>query len=197
MAELTKEKNLSGMHSEMLTGRSHQAFFSAMEEENFVYPGAFDVDFNQQAEFDATLLTSPEVNAKIRQLMKEGYGNIVVQNPLAKHSLGICILNRLKLTFEGSLGYFGCGLIDGPNVHITGRVGWSCAENMMAGTVVIEKNAGSTFGAAIRGGGLRLGGYVGGIALALASEEVAIRSVFPHEIDTFDPYEGEVRVWKS
>jgi glutamate synthase domain-containing protein 1 len=32
--------------------------------------------------------------------------------------------------------------------------------------------------------------------IALASEEVAIRSVFPHEIDTFDPYEGEVRVWK-
>jgi methylamine---glutamate N-methyltransferase subunit A len=33
--------------------------------------------------------------------------------------------------------------------------------------------------------------------IALASEEVAIRSVFPHEIDTFDPYEGDVRVWKS
>ncbi len=33
--------------------------------------------------------------------------------------------------------------------------------------------------------------------IALASEEVAIRSVFPHEIDTSDPYEGEVRVWKS
>jgi methylamine---glutamate N-methyltransferase subunit A len=33
--------------------------------------------------------------------------------------------------------------------------------------------------------------------IALASEEVAIRSIFPSEIDTFDPYEGEVRVWKS
>jgi len=33
--------------------------------------------------------------------------------------------------------------------------------------------------------------------VALASEEVAIRSVFREEIDTFDPYEGEVRVWKS
>jgi hypothetical protein len=33
--------------------------------------------------------------------------------------------------------------------------------------------------------------------IALASEEVAIRSVFPHEIDTFDPYEGEVRVWHN
>jgi hypothetical protein len=33
--------------------------------------------------------------------------------------------------------------------------------------------------------------------IALASEEVAIRSVFPHEIDTFDPYEGDVRVWRN
>jgi glutamate synthase domain-containing protein 1 len=32
--------------------------------------------------------------------------------------------------------------------------------------------------------------------VALASEEVAIRSIFPHEIDTYDPYEGEVRVWQ-
>lgn len=33
--------------------------------------------------------------------------------------------------------------------------------------------------------------------IAMASEEVAIRSIFPHEIDTTDPYEGEVRVWHS
>ena len=32
--------------------------------------------------------------------------------------------------------------------------------------------------------------------IALASEEVAIRSIFPYEIDTADPYEGEVRVWR-
>ena len=34
-------------------------------------------------------------------------------------------------------------------------------------------------------------------AVALASEEIAIRRIFPQEIDTFDPYEGEVRVWKT
>lgn len=34
-------------------------------------------------------------------------------------------------------------------------------------------------------------------AVALASEEIAIRKIFPREIDTFDPYEGEVRVWKT
>ena len=33
--------------------------------------------------------------------------------------------------------------------------------------------------------------------VGLASEEVAIRSIFPREIDTWDPYEGEVRVWQA
>ena len=33
--------------------------------------------------------------------------------------------------------------------------------------------------------------------IALASEEIAIRSIFPFEIDTSDPYDGEVRVWQN
>lgn len=39
--------------------------------------------------------------------------------------------------------------------------------------------------------------YEGDDFIAMASEEVAIRSIFPHEIDTTDPYDGEVRVWHS
>jgi glutamine phosphoribosylpyrophosphate amidotransferase len=33
--------------------------------------------------------------------------------------------------------------------------------------------------------------------IALASEEVAIRSIVPHEIETTDPYEGVVKVWQT
>ena len=150
-----------GLHAEQLAGRTQQVFFSPEEGANYTYPEGFDVDFTKTATIDAAELDGPEVNLRIRELMGEGYGHIVVQNPLAKHSLGVGILNRLKLDFEGSLGYFGCGLVDGPNIHIKGRVGWSCAENMMAGVVVIEKNAGSTFGAALRGGDLVCKGDVG------------------------------------
>ena len=32
--------------------------------------------------------------------------------------------------------------------------------------------------------------------VALASEEIAIREIIYHEIDTYDPYEGEVMVWQ-
>ena len=37
--------------------------------------------------------------------------------------------------------------------------------------------------------------YEGDDMVALASEEMAIRAVLDHEIDTYDPYEGEVMVW--
>jgi len=33
--------------------------------------------------------------------------------------------------------------------------------------------------------------------IAMASEEVAIRAILPHEIDTYDPYDEEVRVWQA
>ncbi len=37
--------------------------------------------------------------------------------------------------------------------------------------------------------------YEGDDMVALASEEMAIRAVIDHEIETYDPYEGEVMVW--
>ncbi len=153
--------NALGMTTEQLSGRSLLIEFSPDEEERFLYPWAPDVDFNKRTEIDTDEMTSTEVNTKIRDLMAEGYGTIVIKNPRGKHSIGVGILSKLNLIFEGSLGYFGVGLIDGPNVRINGRVGWSCGENMMSGTILIEKNAGSTFGAALRGGDLVCRGSVG------------------------------------
>ena len=162
MAKLdTSQSSEMGMRTEQLTGRTQQVFFSPEESDNLTYSWAQEVDFEKYTELDAENRSASEINLNIRTLMEEGYGSISILNPGAKHSLGVGILSRLNLKFEGSLGYFGCGLLDGPNVVVTGRVGWSCAENMMAGTLVIEKNAGSTFGAAIRGGDLVCKGDVG------------------------------------
>ena len=162
MASVKEHKSHDmGLHEEVLTGRTQQVFFNPEESENFFYYDSYQVDFNKRSSIDVESLNCVQVNSKIKELMKQGYGTIVLKNPGAKHSLGVGILNKLNLIIEGSLGYFGIGSIDGPVVRISGRVGWSCAENMMAGKVVIEKNAGSCFGAAIRGGDLICKGSVG------------------------------------
>src|SRR6185312_6847991 len=101
------------------------------------------------AVFDAAELTTRQINLELRRLVyDEGVAEVTIRNPGAKHSLAVGILARCRITIEGSLGYFGCGLIDGPEIHITGRVGWSVAENMMSGVVVIDKNSGSVTGPA-------------------------------------------------
>src|SRR5216117_3599018 len=115
-----------------------------------------------RAVFDAKSLTTRQINLELRWLLyEEGVKEVTVLNPGAKHSLGVGILTRCKITFAGSLGYFGCGLIDGPEIHITGRVGWSAFENMMSGVVVVDGNAGSLTAEAIRGGDVVVKGQVG------------------------------------
>jgi len=115
-----------------------------------------------KATFDAADLTTRQINLELRWLIyQQGLRDVTVLNPGAKHSIGVGILQRCRIRYEGSLGYFGLGLIDGPEITVTGRVGWSACENMMSGVVVIEKNAGSLTGAAMRGGDLVIKGAVG------------------------------------
>jgi methylamine---glutamate N-methyltransferase subunit B len=124
-------------------------------------PRIAEID-GERATFDARELTTRQINLELRRLLYElGIHEVTVQNPGARHSLGVGILTRCRITFAGSLGYFACGMIDGPEVQITGRVGWSACENMMSGVVVIDSNAGSLTGAAIRGGDVVVHGQVG------------------------------------
>jgi methylamine---glutamate N-methyltransferase subunit B len=131
----------------------------AQAPENAIIEGEGDA---RTAVFDAADLTTRQINLELRRLVyDEGITDVTIQNPGAKHSIAVGILTRCRITINGSLGYFGCGLIDGPEIRITGRVGWSVAENMMAGVILVEKNAGSLAGAALRGGDLVVRGDVG------------------------------------
>ena len=124
-------------------------------------PNIADID-GDRAEFDAKGLSTRTINLELRRLIYElGVRDVTVRNPGSRHSLGVGILQRCKITFDGSLGYFGCGLIDGPEVHVKGRVGWSACENMMSGVVIVDGNAGSLTAAAIRGGDMLVKGRVG------------------------------------
>ncbi len=124
-------------------------------------PMSAEID-GDSAVIDATDLTTRKINLELKRVVyDEGVNDVTIVNPGSKHSLGVGILKRCRLTFEGSPGWYACGLIDGPEVQINGRVGWSLAENMMSGSVVVEGPAGSLTGAALRGGDLVIKGNVG------------------------------------
>lgn len=131
-----------------------------------------------------------EVNLEIRRLIAEGAKEITILNPGSKHNLAVAIIDPaspsardhgfepasrekyglppgisvrdVTLIFEGSVGYYCAGLIDGPTVIIKGRAGWALAENMMDGLVICEKVAGSSLGSSLRGGTLVVKGNAGG-----------------------------------
>jgi glutamate synthase domain-containing protein 3 len=151
------------MDAVRVDGQAPEARFDArgLVELDETVPRIAEID-GDRASFDARELTTRQINLELRRLVyDEGIKDVTVSNPGARHSLGVGILTRCRITFEGSLGYFACGIIDGPEIHITGRVGWSAAENMMSGVVMIDSNAGSLTGAAIRGGDLVIRGQVG------------------------------------
>jgi glutamate synthase domain-containing protein 3 len=132
-----------------------------LAEPDAAVPRISEID-GPRAVFDAADLTTRQINLELRWLLYEqGVTDVTVRNPGAKHSIGVGILTRCRIRFEGSLGYFACGLIDGPEIVVAGRVGWSSCENMMSGVVVIESNAGSLTGAALRGGDVVVKGQVG------------------------------------
>jgi methylamine---glutamate N-methyltransferase subunit B len=103
------------------------------------------------ANIDATGQSVREINQAIRQ----GIGRkevVTVQNPGARHNLGVALLETGEVRIAGSVGYYCGGLSDGASIEIEGSAGWGLAESMLSGTVRVHGNAGSGAAAALRGG---------------------------------------------
>jgi glutamate synthase domain-containing protein 3 len=97
-------------------------------------------------------LTSREINARIRRAIAAGDREIIVQNPGARHNLGVAVLEPVHIRFAGSVGYYCGGLIDGARIEIDQSAGWGLAESMLSGDVVVRGSVGNGAAAAIRGG---------------------------------------------
>lgn len=93
-----------------------------------------------------------EINQAIRNALQSGEREVSIVHTDARHNLGVAVLAPARLVFEGSVGYYCGGMIDGPAIEVTGSAGWGLAESMLGGTVVVHGSAGNAAGAAMRGG---------------------------------------------
>jgi glutamate synthase domain-containing protein 3 len=96
--------------------------------------------------------TTRDINSELRQAIAAGQRDIQVLHPDARHNLGVALLQPVRVVFDGSVGYYVAGMMDGAHVEVRGSAGWGAAESMMNGTVIIDGNAGSGVAASIRGG---------------------------------------------
>jgi methylamine---glutamate N-methyltransferase subunit B len=93
-----------------------------------------------------------EINRLVREAISAGKREIRVLHPEARHNLAVALLQPMRVVFDGSVGYYCGGMMDGAELEIKGSAGWGAAESMMNGTVIIDGNAGSGVAASIRGG---------------------------------------------
>ena len=70
------------------------------------------------AEINCEDKTVREINTGLKGLIAEGETQIWLKKPGARHNLGVAILQPVQLIFEGSVGYYCAGMIDGPTVDI-------------------------------------------------------------------------------
>jgi glutamate synthase domain-containing protein 3 len=94
------------------------------------------------------------INRELRDAVAAGESDFVVRNPDARHNLAVAVLQPVHVVFEGSVGYYVGGMMDGGHLEVRGSAGWGAAESMMNGTLIIDGNAGSGVAASIRGGTL-------------------------------------------
>jgi methylamine---glutamate N-methyltransferase subunit B len=96
--------------------------------------------------------TIRQINRELRAAVAAGQREVLVLEPDARHNLAVALLQPVRVVFEGSVGYFCAGMMDGGDVEVRGSAGWGAAESMLSGTVVIDGSAGSGVAASIRGG---------------------------------------------
>src|SRR6266481_1924386 len=159
---MAQKSDHMGMHTEQLAGRTQQRFFSPEEDENFVYPGSFDVDFNKRAEFDAGSLDSKEINLKLRELMSQGYGTIVMKN--AGSTFGAAIRGG-DLVCLGDVGARVGIDMKGGTIIVGGRAGAFCGFMMQRGRMVILGDAGKNLGDSMYDGTIYVGGKIAGLGV--------------------------------
>jgi len=73
-----------------------------------------------------------QINQELRQAIAAGERDIHVLHPEARHNLAVALLQPVRVVFEGSVGYYVAGMMDGAHVEVRGSTGWGAAESMTA-----------------------------------------------------------------
>ena len=109
---------------------------------------------------DLSRIPVRQANRRMREAAAGGE-DIEVQNPDARHHIGVGVVHPVAIRVRGSAGYFCAGLTDTPRLHIDRNVGWGLADNMYRGQVVVGGNAGAIAAVAIRGAEVIIRGNMG------------------------------------
>src|SRR5207302_10692017 len=62
-----------------------------------------------------------EINLALRDLIAAGQRAVTVHNPAGRHNLAVGLADEVAIAFDGPVGYFVGGMMDGPRLHVAGN----------------------------------------------------------------------------
>lgn len=101
-----------------------------------------------------------DINREIKAALEQGR-DVVVNETLSRHNLGVGLPPGGTVTFRGSVGYYCGGLNTGADVIVERNAGWGLAEGMSAGSMTVNGYSGLGTGAAMFGGLVHIKGNAG------------------------------------
>jgi glutamate synthase domain-containing protein 3 len=115
----------------------------------------------KKAEIDAKDIHYRELNEQIRQAVRQGAKEILLQNINGQRYIGDGIRGKIKIKIEGVPGNDLAAFMDGPIIITHSNAQDAVANTMNKGKVIIHGNAGDVLGYGMRGGKLFVRGDVG------------------------------------
>jgi glutamate synthase domain-containing protein 3 len=137
--------------------------------------------------------TTRQINRELRQAIAAGERDLRVLKPDARHNLGVALLQPVRVVFEGSVGYYCAGMMDG-TVVIDGNAGSGVAASIRGGTVAVRGDAAARAGVSMKGGTLLIGGGCGYMAGFMMQKGTIIICGDAGEALADSMYEGTVFV---
>ena len=104
--------------------------------------------------------SSREINRQIKERISAQETPLQVTGCQGQHNLAVGLLAEVSILFEGSVGYYCGGLMDGPQLEIRGSCGWGLGESMMSGSIRVRGNAGNSCAPSLCGGSVVVHGSV-------------------------------------
>lgn len=110
---------------------------------------------------DAKGIYYKQFNETIREKIREGYTDFVLQNVNGQRYIGTGLEGDLKFEIHGVPGQDMAAFMRGPTMRVHGNAQDGLANTMDAGTIIVEGLAGDVLGYAMRGGTVHVAGDVG------------------------------------
>ena len=103
-------------------------------------------------QIDAMNLHYRDLNAELREAVKDGTQHIELRNIYGQRYLGTDLHHPVKIHIHGTPGNDLASFMDGPHIVVHGNAQDGCGNTMNGGQVVIHGRAGDATGHSMRGG---------------------------------------------